>query len=145
MDNKESPHDIFRAAAQHKAPVKPKTPESKPAAPAEAPVSNKDVLAMIEKMRKMHDQLEKELDEAYQKTGLSPKEVTTFLDNPSNFAGDEFTAVQQQRKSLLSRIMQVVDPKGIESTKKKAKKEAEAGKQQKGKTLGARKNWIPMR
>jgi hypothetical protein len=101
-----------------------------------------EIRQMIEKMRKMHDDIEVKLDEVYQKSGLNAQKVKDFLENPNNFQTEEWGRVQEKRKKLLTQIG--IDSKQILS--QSAQEQAEkAGKDRKTKMLGARRNWIPMR
>lgn len=151
----DKPFNLFSAAAHQKAKKPTPSPASKkplktPPSPSnkgdvKGDVSDPEIVQMIEKMKKIHDEIEVKLEETYQKAGLNSRSIKAFLDNPNNFKPKEWERVQSERKSLLSQIwtnlgkaihsQDIQAPKGIEK----------AEKERKGKLLGARRNWISMR
>src|SRR4051812_46676827 len=98
---------------------------------------------MLTKMQRMHDELELKLDQIYQNSGIDPGAVKNYLNNPNNFNSREWERIQSQRETMWSRM-------GLKSSvdEEKFKKQQEldkVSKERKSKSLGARRNWIPMR
>lgn len=98
---------------------------------------------MLEKMASMHDDIQRKLEDAYQQAGLTKKDISQYLDDPKNFPSYQWEVIQKQRKDLANKIWSMVG----EDTKPQieAKKRAQAQEGAKGKTLGARKRWIPVK
>lgn len=105
-----------------------------------------DLQEMMAKMKKMHDELDRKLDEAYQKTGWTHQGIKNYLENPNNFRDFEWDRVQRERKGLLSQIWKSLGNDASERFQKSEKKKEgdKAAKGRKGKTLGGRRKWIPM-
>jgi len=98
-----------------------------------------DVLRMIEKYRKMHDNVERQLDYIYQRTGLSPKQIEDYLSNPNNFTHMEWEKIKREHEAFehsfkVKKNKETSSPNKIENVKER-----------KTKTMGSRRNWIPVR
>lgn len=104
-----------------------------------------EINSMLNKMYRMQDNIQLKLNEIYDSSGVSSKQITNFLNNPSNFPPDVWQKIQQQRDTLEKKIGDV-----LKSYVKKPKsgyisgKSDGVSKERKSKTLGARRNWIPM-
>lgn len=108
----------------------------------------KDVERMISSVRQLHDEIDRKLDEIYQKSGWSPKYIQTYLDNPNNFTREEWERVQQERQNFLNSLKTEKELAMAPTSKTKSQREREAAqstKERRGKTIGARRNWIPMK
>ncbi len=108
---------------------------------------SKDMLKIIEHYRGVHDEIERKLDEAYQGMGWTKQSIETFLNNPNNFEGDEWARIQKERDALMKtlktkRDLALEEKTGISLTPKGKTGQA---KDLRGKTVGARRNWISMR
>lgn len=144
-----SPFDLFRQP-----PKKPRSPPqtgavpptpSKEAAPAPAPsfTTSAEYKEIYDKVSKMHDDLEKQLAEMFQQSGWSLQKIKQYLENPNNFNQFEWSRIQQEREHWNKQIWNIVGESGKARVISQEKKKAAEGK--KGKLLGARKNWIPIR
>ncbi len=148
-----SPFDLFNQPSK-----KPK-PAPKPAA-APRPVSQPHPSApprpqpiermktaefrkAFKKIEQMHDELDKQLGETYQRSGLSLERIKSFLENPNNFNKIEWERVQKERLSRAERIWSIVGEEAKTQMLKEVKKKS--AEEKKGKFLGSRKKWIPMR
>lgn len=102
---------------------------------------------MLNKVKDMHDQLEKSLEKVYEKLGWTSNYVKDFLDNPNNFDPKQWEQIQKQRQILRSGVWQGIgeeDERKMKSTAKQ-KEMDKTIKERKGKTMGARRNWISVR
>ncbi|WP_068467681.1 hypothetical protein [Candidatus Protochlamydia phocaeensis] len=109
----------------------------------------KDVADMLVQVRRMHDELDRKLDEVYQKSGWSPKYIKDYLDNPNNFTAKQWGRLEEQRRALMNTLK--TEEEKVEEAKKAKEPvtppadSSKMGKERRGKMLGARRNWISMR
>lgn len=106
-------------------------------------LSSSDVREIMEKAAKMHDELEQKLEETYQKTGWQRQAIKQFLENPNNFSKSEWELVQRQRDYLVNQTWSLITEE--EKTRLLHEEKKKQSQVNKGKSLGARKNWIPIR
>lgn len=125
---------------------KPNRPAEKPAPKPSpvAPPNNQEVIVLIQAMRAKHKELADKLDLAFKKSGHDPSELIAFFNDAANLAAvPEISWIQDKKENLEAQILNVpVDTVHNKKTKKILNR---ALKDRKGKTLGARKNWIDMR
>lgn len=145
---KDSPFNIFGSQPSKKktAAAAPAKAEAAPAAPTKSGkvVSlDPEIQSMITTMRQYHDEIERKLDDAYQKTGLDARSVRNYLDNPNNFSKEEWERVQIQRKEKLENIAKQIGGQAPSSITRSATQMAKSDKGKKN--PGARRNWMPMR
>lgn len=116
-----------------------------PFSSASTPLSTGDpeIDQRLKFVEKSSDNLKKQLDEIFLKTGMTPQMITDYLNNPNNFSPYEWPKIQKKREQLQEKIWQMLGYKSKENAS--AKKLIKSSKDRKGKTLGARKNWMPMR
>lgn len=107
----------------------------------------KDVDQVIVRVREMHDEIEKKLEAIYQKTGLTPKYVRDYLANPNNFNSFEWDRIQKNRQELLGSLLGSTKVEETQEQKAKSAEKAteKSTKERRGKMVGTRKNWIPIR
>lgn len=102
-----------------------------------------DIDQKLDQMTKQYHQLVEQLDEAYQKSGVSPNELSKYCQNPDNFKPSEWERFKQTKEGIETSIT------GLSSEKLRKSKEIKlnlkGAKERRGKTLGARKNWLNMR
>jgi hypothetical protein len=112
-----------------------------------ASIKLKDVDDIVGRLHEMHDDIEKKLDLIYQKTGLTPKYIKDYLANPNNFNTTEWERVQKERQALLGSLMGAIkiDETPEEKADNAQKESDKSNKERRGKMIGTRKNWIPMR
>lgn len=104
-----------------------------------------DVEKMIVRVREMHDEIDRKLDDIFQKSGWSTKQIKMYLDNPNNFSHEEWERIQKERKNLLNTLKTDSELEKEQSQSSKPKEPEVSGKERRGKMIGARRNWIPMR
>lgn len=139
---KDNESNIFDfAAKQKKAP--PKAPGPPPAAPPKSPPNapKKSTKEMLERMHYLHHDLQDKLETTYTKSGLPPKIVEVFSDVIEKAPAWEH--YQKEQRKLDEQVAQVIGTSAprVKRRTRMAKKE----KARKGKTLGARKKWLPMK
>jgi len=142
--DKDHPSNIFDAAANSgkERKNKPASPRPLPAEKAKS-FDDKNVEGMLVNMDKMRREIQRKIEEIYEKSGVSQKELEDYLSNPNNFNQAEWTRVQANRDRFLEKIWQAV---GKDKKKKIVLKEKKKQtKKRKGKMLGHRKGWLPMR
>jgi hypothetical protein len=157
------PKNIFEAAGQSRKPAKkaPVLPAGKPAQakatlkPTFSPEidlkesemhhyhNDPEINYMFNQMFKMQDEIEGKLNEMYEKGGLTRDQIKNYIDNPDNFPPDLWSKIQKQRLELENKVRVVLKKKPKQSASSSQQKVSTA-KERKAKTLGARKNWIPM-
>src|SRR5829696_6224617 len=67
-------------------------------------ISDEEIQVMLRQMRKIHDEIESELEQTYQKTGYDPNFIKSFVTNPDNFDFNEWQRIQSERKGFLNSI-----------------------------------------
>lgn len=161
--SEKKPFDLFssssRPSKDHKAFSKPSKPAAPPPSAPPVPktqpspkssISDLEIYEMIEKIKNMHDDLEQKLDKAYQITGLEPRFIKNYLNNPNNFKNDEWERVQKERQALLTSILGDIK-QGTQSSSFKISRSGQKedhslnDKDRRSKTIAARRHWIPMR
>ena len=154
---KDSPLDLFGAGS--KKPLKPAKKASSTASSSTPtdPVSvnippvgvqpkkftiDPEINKMLEQIFKMREDLQKKLDDIFQKTGLSRAEIESFLNNPNNYPPGKWEKFQNEKKLLEDKLYVAL---GIDRKHKAKQEDIKTAKERKGKFLGGRKNWIPIR
>jgi len=145
----ESSHssNIFDEAGKHPPPSK-KSSAVPPISPLKTPaattkLSDEQLAEMFERARLMKEEIENKLQEVYDKTGMTRKQVENYMKNPKNFTIQEWQNIQIGRQDWEGKLYNII---GQEYKAKREKVvQDQSSKERKGKTLGARKNWIPMR
>lgn len=145
MENSHS-SNIFDEAGKRFSPPKKSyaVPPASPALPeAGAKLTDEQIAEMFERARRMKEEIESKLQEVYDKTGMTRKQVQNYMQNPKNFTVQEWQNIQIGRQDWEGRLYNLI---GQEYKAKREKVvQDQNSKERKGKTLGARKNWIPMR
>lgn len=91
----------------------------------------------------MRNDLDKKTDDLKEAIALSQKDVIKFFSEAKNFTPEQWNIIQENRSDLEKRTWAVV---GKDPNKVREKHlEDKDARHRKGKTLGARKNWIPIR
>ena len=111
--------------------------------------SNKEVFEMLNKMKRMHRDIELKLEESYQNLGYNPKTLRQFLENPDNFSNEQWEKIQVQRSGIIKKLenqLQIsFDIVSLPTEQISTKVFEKTEKERKSKTRGARRNWISMR
>lgn len=99
---------------------------------------------MIAKIRTMQADLQSRFDVLYKKSGKTPEQLMEYLNNPKNFLPKDWEFIQKHKQVLENRVWDVVGEE-LKPVKNKIRTRANLDDERKGKTLGARKKWLPMR
>lgn len=149
MSEKEN---IFDTAAKTLGKNKKKNVNGKPKAkaPTVTPYVKVDpeLEMMLNRMHEIQDDLKAKLRSMYKQHGLTEEQVMNFLNNPKNLTPQEVEELKKAQELLKTQSSLSVLSSEQEQTKrlyKKAKKPEELKRERKGKTLGARKQWMPVR
>lgn len=100
-----------------------------------------EIAAMLKQIDDMKQDLERKFEVIRNKMGWSAEDVHEYLNNPKNFPPKEWEKIQQTKKALGDKVWAAI---GTHLKPKPKTRENIAG-ERKGKTLGGRKKWIPMR
>lgn len=107
-------------------------------------LSREELKQQLEIVKKQQIDLQKQLEEIYEKTGWSPQRMIDFLSNPNNFTPAQWEELQKHKKHLDDFIWNQLGAEKKKQAEEKEKEKIQSSR--KGKTLGARKkNWIPMK
>lgn len=137
----ESKDNIFDTARK-KAMDKGKETPSPPPAPIKTTGETETVEEMLSKIAAMRDDLRKKMDILVEKSGVSRQEIVNYCSNPNNFSTQKWEQMERKRRDFEAKVWAALG-KSVEGAKEQqASKDTKA---RKGKTLGARGNWIPMR
>ncbi len=101
------------------------------------------LLKELEGVRKQREGLDQNVDTLFEKAGLSPTEVSNYLDNPDNFTEQQWKRIQKNREEIQAFVW---DALGEEKKERYlAEKKKKRGKKRKKKTLGSRRRgWIKL-
>ncbi|MBS4168006.1 hypothetical protein [Parachlamydia sp. AcF125] len=142
---------IFDFAFNKKIPKKKASPAylGKAGAPfpsEKKPISDEELTQMLERMNDMRRDIEKQLENVYSNSAMPPHDIQAFLDNPQNMGTSLWEKVQQQKSQVAERLHAML---GIEQTARRDLQKHKAAevetKKRKGKLLGTRKKWIPIK
>jgi predicted ribosome quality control (RQC) complex YloA/Tae2 family protein len=153
---KEEFSNIFEHAAQQSpkkkkpipsVPLKlPFSQEEKKAAPD--PLSDEKVQELLKKIHDIHKEIETKLESVYERNDLSPQKLDTYLEmfSESGYTLAQLKEVHKEQKKLEERIANAFGGSGktLAQTHKEHE-QVKAAKERHGKSLGARKQWIPMK
>ena len=110
--------------------------------PTEIPKNSSDLMEELKTMQEMHIKIEKQLEEAFQKAGVDPKELSKYCENPDNFTPGQWLRYKQSKEQVEMQITGL-SKESLNQTKE-AKANSQVSKERRGKTLGSRKNWLNM-
>lgn len=147
----EKPFNIFDAAGKQKKPTPKKAAPPKkeiPTPPIQKPAGNESlpstatVEEMMKQMEKMRDDIRAKFEEVCSKGGVNPKQLGKFVEV---FQSTEaYQTMEKARLELEDKINSAVGIV-VKMSSKEKKVTEKMDKDRKGKTLGTRKKWIPMR
>ena len=139
--------NIFEAAAKKlarkKALLSP-SQEKAQSTPPQPPKKHRDpeIREMMKKIDDMKQDLLKKMEYLQRTGGLTYEQVRAYMENPKNFTKTEWDKLQQTKNELGDKVWNALG----EELKPKAEHVRENVEgERKGKTLGARKRWIPVK
>ncbi|MDP1836049.1 MAG: hypothetical protein Q8K75_09020 [Chlamydiales bacterium] len=143
---------IFSIAGNQGGKGKPKPKPELTPAPVPRPIFEKSAEPMddealdnaFRKVREMQDDLERNLDNVYAKTGWNKSVITSMLDNPGFYKDldTNYESAQHQRQAMKGEIDNMVGAGAVNALESREKKKEQD--RTKRKTLGSRRNWLNM-
>ncbi len=138
--------NIFQAASNKLRQSQPSTP-GKPI--AKAPSVNKDTIwndpeldAMMKRLKHMNDTIREAFNSAARQMGKTPEELHQWLEDEKNLLPSERLLLRKLTQELNSQVsMTARDPKKLRKADYEVQQDI---RNRRAKTLGSRKNWIPM-
>lgn len=100
-----------------------------------------EIAAMLKQIKDMKDDLQNKLDHIKNAAGWTNEDMQAYMNEPKNFSPKEWEKIEQSKNALGDKVWAAI---GLELKPKPRTRENVAG-ERKGKTLGARKKWIPMK
>lgn len=143
------PHPHKNIKPSHQKPIpaasnKSLAPPAKNNKTASQPIRHTpEIESMLKKIRTMKVDLNTKLQLLYERGKRMGVDVDSIMGNPANFTPAQWAAMQRETEKLSEKIDEVLFP--ILGPKKKTKTTAALTKERKGKTLGSRKKWMPVR
>lgn len=142
-------NNIFDAASKKlgksnkkKVPSKDRRPTSPEEGGQSPTAADPEIASMLKKVDLMKRDLEKKLSALYEKGSLYRIDIEKYLNDPTNFTKAEWEKLEKDKDFLYNKVLSVMTPAA--GLKKLPKSKEKLTKERKGKTLGSRKNWIPM-
>lgn len=102
-----------------------------------------EVVEMFVRIREMKRDLETNMNELRKKGDSFQIDVDRFIENTINTFPGEYDKLKQKEQAFLEKANSLLTPES--GLKKVPKTKDQLTHERKGKTLGARKKWIPMR
>ena len=104
-----------------------------------------EIKEMVSKIKKMQTDLQSRLDQVYQETGMNGEELKTFIENPKNFLPKDWEYIQKNKHVLEEKVWETLGEELKPPTGHVVRTRGNIADERKGKTLGSRKKWLPMR
>lgn len=104
-----------------------------------------EIREMLGKIKAMQSDLQARFNLLYQETGMDAERLKTFMDNPKNFLPKDWEYLQQNKQLLEEKVWTAVGEELRPTPDKKIRTRANPADERKGKTLGSRKKWLPMK
>jgi len=93
----------------------------------------------FERCKKLHDEMKKTIEGAYEKAKIDPKQVTEFFSDPSHFSPDDWRKLQAAKSKYRTQFRKFLPKEALEEKKKPEKKQKRAKK-----GYAERKRWLSM-
>lgn len=106
------------------------------------PCAKDEAFDILQKMKGMNEDLKNQMEEVYRLGRIYNIDVNTLLQNPESPVAQEWNRVQKEKDKLMAKMAVVVTPS---MSQKKGKSIQQMTKERRGKTLGSRRNWMPMK
>jgi methylphosphotriester-DNA--protein-cysteine methyltransferase len=123
-------------------PQKNKTPAGASSKTREKVEIDSDAQEMLTQMKVQKQEMENEMKRLLENAKMSKSEFSRFLKDKKNFTPQEWEQVEKMRTQFLKEFQSLTGKEGAEILEKKTTDKATKAK--KGKSLAARKKWIPM-
>lgn len=136
----EKDKNIFDTASKKLGSKKKKGSAARPT-PKKPVHRDPEIAAMLKQIDEMQNDLQNKFDHIKSQAGLTTEDIQDFMNNPKNFTPKQWEQIEQTKNELGNKVWAAI---GLELKPKPRTRENIAG-ERKGKTLGGRKKWIPMR
>lgn len=125
-------------------PLPPKRTLTPQAIVEKAHASNdQEIISMVERIQSMQKDLETKVSNLKEKIPITYASIAKFLNDKENFPPEQWAMIQDNREALEKKFGEMV---GKDAKKVKEKRLEEKGsKEFRSKSLGSRRNWIPIR
>lgn len=140
------PFSIFDQASRQLSkkknePLQPKQPLP-PEIPQKSPIADEEVESMFQKIDAMKRELLNQMDDIKVKSGIPIEVIDQFLSDSANFPKKTWERLQSEMKELERKTWEAIgqDKKQLV----KVRKEQHISKRKRAKTIGGRRNWLPM-
>lgn len=106
-------------------------------------LSDQEIINMVERIQFLQKDLESKVNILKEKIPMTYSNIGKFLNDKENFPPEQWSAIEENRAELEKKLWSMVgdDPKKVKE-KHQVDKDT---KELRGKGLGARRNWIPIR
>lgn len=151
-----SAHKPSKPKPTKKAPLPPPPPPPAPlAAPREGGIPARsgpkiptatiptDINEIFAKIKEMKAEIDEKIQFILGQKGHTAESIKRYLNDPQNFTPAEWTMMQTHRVELEQKLGSLINPQL--KTFQKTQEATEKDKSRKGKTLGSRKKWLPMK
>lgn len=136
-----SPFSLFDQSGKSKKNSPFKKEDSLPKSEG-SPISDKEAIEMIQKMKKTHEEFSAKIDNAFTLLGKSREEIATLCEKPENFDQQDYEEYIQRKEEMEAKILGI--SKDLLKKEKRKKADKLASKDRRGKMLGGRKRWLDM-
>lgn len=102
-----------------------------------------DVMEMLHKIREMQRDLDSSMNELREKGKSYHVDVDKFVETSNRLNPVEYEKMKKEEQKFIDRVNEIFPPEA--NIKKVPKSSDQMTHERKGKTLGGRKKWIPMR
>lgn len=100
------------------------------------------IVAMLEKMTKMQNEIDEKIESAIRQHGITKPQLDAYLNDPKNFSPDQLDFLKKTRYEMVKKVIAATNIPDIEVEDISQSSSAKRGKV---KSIGARRNWIPTR
>mgnify|MGYP003393349311 CR=1 FL=1 len=73
-----------------------------------AKASPEERQSTFERMKKMHDEIQNKIEQAFESAKISPRQIKTYTENPTHFPAKDWEEIQKTKKVLKEKLEQLV-------------------------------------
>ncbi len=149
LDTKEKEIKISKAKTSSAEMIKKiKTPASR--RKKKENITDEELKAIFEKVKDKSRALRKLTDKLHDGfsnvTGMTPKALGQYIENPQNFSSKQWEEIQKTKRQHEKELKKLYSAVGLDFEKEKEKEEKKKAQKKRRKQLGMKKkNWIPIK
>ncbi len=102
---------------------------------------NPNIVAMIEKMTKMQNEIDEKIESAIRQHGITKPQLDAYLNDPRNFTPEQLEFLKKTRYEMVKKVIAATNIPDIQENEPPS----DNVKRGKVKSIGTRRNWIPTR